>query len=155
MWVCNARTPSQFSGGYKRLWSANNRIAENRSLTTVPGSPFPAGGASPSRWTPLGRFAYVANVWGGVSAFRIGANGALAPVPGSPFPTEARPNLRIRGSGPFWPVRLRGKSGQQQRLRPTASLKRVPDGRPWVALPRGGLGGVQPLSPGCRTVLKS
>jgi hypothetical protein len=24
MWVCNSRTPSQFSGGYKRLWSANN-----------------------------------------------------------------------------------------------------------------------------------
>ena len=23
-WVCNSRTPSKFSGGYKRLWSANN-----------------------------------------------------------------------------------------------------------------------------------
>jgi hypothetical protein len=24
MWVCSSRTRSQFSGGYKRLWSANN-----------------------------------------------------------------------------------------------------------------------------------
>jgi hypothetical protein len=25
MWVCDSRTPSQFSGGYKRLWSTNNQ----------------------------------------------------------------------------------------------------------------------------------
>jgi hypothetical protein len=24
MWVCNSRTPSEFSCDYKRLWSANN-----------------------------------------------------------------------------------------------------------------------------------
>jgi hypothetical protein len=40
MWVCNSRMPSQFSGGYKRLWSGNNcsgtaklcRISSQRTI---------------------------------------------------------------------------------------------------------------------------
>jgi hypothetical protein len=33
---CNSRTPSQFSGGYKRLWSANNCSGTAKLCGRVP-----------------------------------------------------------------------------------------------------------------------
>jgi hypothetical protein len=36
MWVCNSRTPSQFSGGYKRLWSATNCSGTAKLCGPVP-----------------------------------------------------------------------------------------------------------------------
>ena len=36
MWVCNSRTPSQFSGGYKKLWSANNCSGTAKLCGRVP-----------------------------------------------------------------------------------------------------------------------
>jgi DNA-binding beta-propeller fold protein YncE len=62
-------------------------------LTTVPGSPFAAGGGPISAAVePTGKFAYIANFDSNeVSAFSIGSNGALTTVPGSPFATRVRP----------------------------------------------------------------
>jgi DNA-binding beta-propeller fold protein YncE len=40
---------------------------------------------------PTGKFVYVPNVGGNVSAYSIGANGALTPVPGSPFAAGSTP----------------------------------------------------------------
>jgi hypothetical protein len=36
MWVCNSRTPSEFSGDYKRLWSANNCTGTAKLRGRVP-----------------------------------------------------------------------------------------------------------------------
>jgi hypothetical protein len=36
MWVCNSRTPSEFSVDYKRLWSANNWSATAKLCGRVP-----------------------------------------------------------------------------------------------------------------------
>jgi hypothetical protein len=36
MWVCNSGTPSQFLGGCKRLWSANNCSATAKLCGRVP-----------------------------------------------------------------------------------------------------------------------
>jgi hypothetical protein len=36
IWVCNWRTPSQFSGGYKKLWSANNWSGTAKLCGRVP-----------------------------------------------------------------------------------------------------------------------
>jgi 6-phosphogluconolactonase (cycloisomerase 2 family) len=72
------------------------------SLTPLPGSPYPAGGAGISFTTALGPFDSDQNVIvnpdhsllfavnGGsdtIAVFRIHENGALAPVEGSPFPS--------------------------------------------------------------------
>lgn len=56
------------------------------TLTTVPGSPFSAGGIQP--FFPLGLVASTdlyATGLGGITGFTIASNGALTPVVGSPF----------------------------------------------------------------------
>ena len=65
----------------------------NGTLTSVPGSPFPAG-STPVQAVQAGsqgKFLYVSNnndSAGGISAYNIDFNtGALTPIPGSPFPT--------------------------------------------------------------------
>ena len=70
---------------------ANN--STNGKLTSVPGSPFPAGN-TPEQAVQAGsqgEFLYVSNnndSDGGLSAYSIDFNtGALTPIPGSPFPT--------------------------------------------------------------------
>jgi hypothetical protein len=88
-------------------------IGANGSLTSVAGSPFPAGIASIS--VAVDRFVYVANQSSSnISAYHIGDCGFLTPVAGSPFRAGSFPFAG--GSGPLGPVRLRGKRGQQQRL---------------------------------------
>jgi 6-phosphogluconolactonase len=59
------------------------------ALTPIAGSPFPAGGISPSSVAvaPSGKFAYVTNLANGkVSGYTIDPTGALTPIAGSPFP---------------------------------------------------------------------
>jgi 6-phosphogluconolactonase len=64
----------------------------NGTLTTVPGSPFPAGN-TPVQAAQAAGFLYVSDLnhsAGGISAFAINAqNGALTAISGSPFPTGA------------------------------------------------------------------
>jgi 6-phosphogluconolactonase len=60
------------------------------ALTTVVGSPFPAGSVPMSvRVDPSGRYAYVANMDSdNISAYSVnGSTGALTPIAGSPFPS--------------------------------------------------------------------
>jgi 6-phosphogluconolactonase len=78
-------------------------IGAHGSLTSVAGSPFPAGIASISAGSPVaagsvpisvavGRFVYVANQGSNnVSAYRLDDNGSLIPVPGSPSPVGNEP----------------------------------------------------------------
>ncbi|WP_165963907.1 beta-propeller fold lactonase family protein [Actinomadura sp. KC216] len=68
------------------------RIARDRSLSSVPGSPFPtAVFPEDAAVTPDGRHLYVTSpnhdttVTRNVTAFSIGKDGSLQPVPGSPF----------------------------------------------------------------------
>lgn len=69
-----------------------NYDSGNGMLTTIPGSPFPAGD-SPVQAVQNGFFLYVSNLndsSGGISAYALSAqNGAAAALPGSPFPTGA------------------------------------------------------------------
>jgi DNA-binding beta-propeller fold protein YncE len=70
------------------------RIRENGNLTSVSGSPFPAGYSPLSVVVdPLGLFVYVANAGSGqeiwtetISGYRVEAKGVLKPLRGSPFP---------------------------------------------------------------------
>jgi 6-phosphogluconolactonase len=69
------------------------RIAENGALTSVTGSPFPAGSYPISvAVDSVAGFVYVANALdNNVSAYRIRENGALT-VAGSPFPAGGEPD---------------------------------------------------------------
>ena len=84
--------------------SAYSIDAATGALTTVVGSPFPAG-TSPFGVTvdPKGRFVYLANrLSDDVSAYAIDARGALAAVAGSPFPAGSRPHsVTVDPSGRF------------------------------------------------------
>jgi DNA-binding beta-propeller fold protein YncE len=68
-------------------------IGAHGSLTSVAGSPFPAGSFPFAVAVDLsGRFVYVANAGSNnVSAYRLDDNGSLIPVPGSPFPVGNEP----------------------------------------------------------------
>jgi len=70
----------------------------NGSLSSLPGSPFTAGGAAPGKGLfgisidASGKFLYVANqTEGKLYGFVIGPNGALTSVPGSPFSSGTTP----------------------------------------------------------------
>jgi 6-phosphogluconolactonase (cycloisomerase 2 family) len=67
------------------------RVDSLGAVTPVPGSPFPtgSGGVALSMAVhPSGRFAYVANSAGTITAFQVNRDtGSLLPVIGSPFPT--------------------------------------------------------------------
>ncbi|HEY4902323.1 MAG TPA: beta-propeller fold lactonase family protein [Candidatus Sulfotelmatobacter sp.] len=69
-----------------------NYDSASGTLTTIPGSPFPAGD-SPVQAVQNGFFLYVSDLndsAGGISAYALSAqNGAATPLPGSPFPTGA------------------------------------------------------------------
>jgi 6-phosphogluconolactonase len=82
------------------------RVGSGGSLTPVPGSPFPTGGALPEgvAISPPGPAAggrlYVANfASNNVSAFRINADGSLTPVAGSPFPAGPSPMQPVVAPG--------------------------------------------------------
>jgi 6-phosphogluconolactonase (cycloisomerase 2 family) len=82
-------------------------VAGDGSLSPVPGSPFPAGGAPSSAATnqvmPLS-FAYVSNPESNdVAGYSIdGASGALTPLPGSPFSAGTRPaSVAMEAGGNF------------------------------------------------------
>jgi 6-phosphogluconolactonase (cycloisomerase 2 family) len=66
-------------------------IAANGTLTSIPGSPFAAGGIPDGiKVSPDGRFLAVALFSpDAVGVFAIASNGALTAVPGSPFPAAA------------------------------------------------------------------
>jgi 6-phosphogluconolactonase (cycloisomerase 2 family) len=68
-------------------------IGADGSLTSVPGSPYPASGQPfGTTITPDGRHLYVANqLEDAVHGFGIGADGSLTTVPGSPFPAGDLP----------------------------------------------------------------
>jgi 6-phosphogluconolactonase (cycloisomerase 2 family) len=71
--------------GYVSAYKIN---ATNGKLTSVAGSPFPAGqGPITIAINPTGTFAYVTNVWDNtISGYAINAGtGALTAIPGSPF----------------------------------------------------------------------
>jgi 6-phosphogluconolactonase len=82
------------------------------TLTAVPGSPFPTGGAcafgGAVAVTPNNQFLYVANaVSTNISAFGIGLGGALTPIPGSPFATGGSPDgTKVSPDGKFLAVAL-------------------------------------------------
>jgi 6-phosphogluconolactonase len=86
------------------------------TLTAVPGSPFPTGGAcafgGAVAVTPNNQFLYVANISSfNVSAFGIGSGGALTPVPGSPFATVGFPvGTKVSPDGKFLVVSLPGSA---------------------------------------------
>jgi len=69
-----------------------NYDSASGTLTTIPGSPFPAGN-TPVQAVQNGSFLYVSNLndsSGGISGYALSAqNGAATPLSGSPFPTGA------------------------------------------------------------------
>ena len=70
--------------------------SDTGALTAIPGSPFPGGdGPASIIVTPNGKFAYVANFFGGqnnVSGYRIDPRtGALTAITGAPFPAQVEP----------------------------------------------------------------
>ena len=80
--------------------------ATTGALTDIPGSPFPADGLTPIfvAVDPTGKFAYVANLYGGrISGYTINATtGALTAIPGSPFATAGAPqSLAVDPTGKF------------------------------------------------------
>jgi 6-phosphogluconolactonase len=87
--------------------SATNQIAAfsvdsaTGALTTVPGSPFPAG-SSPAAFALSGNFLYAVNPADGtVSGYSMDtASGALTPLPGSPFGSGGE-TLAIDPSGKY------------------------------------------------------
>jgi 6-phosphogluconolactonase len=100
------------SGRFAYVANANDKDvsgftinAAKGTLTSIPGSPFPARSnpvfVAPD---PAGRFVYVVNTGSdSISAYTINAaTGALATTPESPFPTELRPqSLAVDSTGRF------------------------------------------------------
>ncbi len=104
-------------------------IGAHGTLTSVAGSPFPAGIASISVAVDiLGRFVYVANfAANSVSAYHIAENGFLTPVAGSPFPAGSFPfAVAVDLSGRFVYVANAGSNNvSAYRLDDNGSLKPV------------------------------
>lgn len=81
------------------------RIRRDGSLASVPGSPFPTGGVTPTSVTVHGNLLFVAHTGLGLFAactdcdyrgFRIGGSGRLTPIPDAVVPLSVTPP-----SGPF------------------------------------------------------
>ena len=106
------------------------RIGAHGSLTSVAGSPFPAGIASISVAVDiLGRFVYVANQSSSnISAYHIDDCGFLTPVAGSPFPAGSFPfAVAVDLSGRFVYVANAGSNNvSAYRLDENGSLIPVP-----------------------------
>jgi 6-phosphogluconolactonase len=72
-----------FAGNQREI--AVFQIAQNGSLSVVPGSPFAANGFVQAEETNCaGNLVFVAS--GGIDVYSLGSDGSLTPVPGSPFP---------------------------------------------------------------------
>jgi 6-phosphogluconolactonase (cycloisomerase 2 family) len=117
-------------------------------LTTVSGSPFPAGN-TPVRAVQAGfqgKFLYVSNLndsAGGISALTIDqSTGALSPIPGSPFPTGAPgsfpgPSALVTFSDSFLYVALAGTANANNKIaafaiNPTSGGLTLVPGSPFV-----------------------
>jgi 6-phosphogluconolactonase (cycloisomerase 2 family) len=117
------------------------------TLTSVPGSPFPAG-STPVQAVQAGsqsKFLYVSNNTdsaGGISAYAIDLNtGALTPIAGSPFPTGAPgsfpgPSVMVANTN-FLYVALAGSANPNNKvvgfaIDPTTGVLTALPGSPYV-----------------------
>ena len=69
------------------------QLSSGKTLTEIPGSPFPAGSGPVALAVAAPGFLYVANSQSNnISGYSMGPSGVLTPLPGSPFPAGTNPS---------------------------------------------------------------